>query len=323
MAASAKTRSQQAGSGSDGQTIFGELESAFEFGTTAFRTSDLNVSDSDLRKAKDPIHIAHVAFDLPNKLGRQYSWVLLLAPSHGKFLSPAHKVRCASDRLRFLAAFNELAADTLQHYVWRRLEHIFSDFTDVGHLFLEVDADQPNCATLLWEAILKLFPLDSALMTHLQLAQCVKRAIKGPSAPTSDGVQVWFNNMAELRRQFYADPNFSLDHLLASLMLESLASSDDRSLHAASVKIKAQLELQHEESPSDVQIDLPTMRAPQMFRLTFQPSGALQSFKSNRVTHLAILRSLLLLLLSVGAPAPSRGAFMSASVARSIARFIY
>ena len=115
-------------------------------------------------------------------------WVLLLATSHSSFLTPAEQVRCAANLLTFLTAYNCLASDTLQHYVYQRLQFIFSEFSDVGHVFIEVDSAQPNCATLCWEAILNLFPLDSVLLTHLQLAQCVQRAINGPKVTTTNGV---------------------------------------------------------------------------------------------------------------------------------------
>ena len=49
------------------------LPQIFEYGTAAFRVSDINISDAALRKVKTPIHIAHVAYDLPNKLGKQFS----------------------------------------------------------------------------------------------------------------------------------------------------------------------------------------------------------------------------------------------------------
>ena len=123
-------------------TALGET-SNIEYGTALFRTSDIAFSDAVLRKVTDPVHIAHVAFDLPNKLGNQYSWVLLLAPSHNSFLKAAEQVRCAANRLTFLMAYNRLATHTLQHYVYQRLQYIFSEFSDVGHVFIDVDSAQP------------------------------------------------------------------------------------------------------------------------------------------------------------------------------------
>ena len=79
MAASAGARTKQDSSTdnepSDGLPVFGDLDSDFEYGTAVFRTSDLHISDSALHKVTAPIHIAHVAFELANKLGKQYSWV--------------------------------------------------------------------------------------------------------------------------------------------------------------------------------------------------------------------------------------------------------
>ena len=66
--------------------------SAIEYGTAVFRTSDIAFSDAVLRKVTDPVHVTHVAFDLPNKLGTLYAWVLLLALSHSKFLNAADQL---------------------------------------------------------------------------------------------------------------------------------------------------------------------------------------------------------------------------------------
>ena len=116
MASSAGARAQRRQDSSGDNEIsyaapdaLGET-SDIEYGTAVFRTSDIAFSDAVLRKVTDPVHIAHVDFDLPNKLGNQYSWVLLLAPSHSSFLKVDQQVRCAANHLTFLAAYNQLAA---------------------------------------------------------------------------------------------------------------------------------------------------------------------------------------------------------------------
>lgn len=100
MASSAGARKKQEPSGDHDNadsTIFSAPASDFQYGTAALRVSDINISDSDLPQVTNAVHIARVAYELYNKLGNQYSWVLLLAPSHSPFLTSTERARCEAN----------------------------------------------------------------------------------------------------------------------------------------------------------------------------------------------------------------------------------
>ena len=229
-------------------------------GASVFRISEIGIQDSNLPQVNTPDDIAHLAYELVRQLGNNYSWVITLATSYVKFLSRADRVQCEDARATFLATYNALAPSTLQHYVYQRLDVAFSNFSEVGQVFVNITSGEPDCATQCWEAILRLYPLDSVLMTHLQLARCVSGAVAGPVSSQHSDVQAWFTQMIKLRRQFYADSKFSLDDLMASLMLASLGSSDDPYLRAASVAIKTSIEHAHAEDPDDVTLDFASIK---------------------------------------------------------------
>jgi hypothetical protein len=167
--------------------------------------------------------------DFFTALGLQYRWVVTRG-TIGKTIVSAEDLDNDNAKEQLWMAVHEHEHDLLEDTVYRRIQALWSDFSDAYSVFDENGPTQPFCAQKVWEALLNDFPLQHKLMQTVLLAREIGNLVSWNGASKRD-INNLFKSLNVTRQSFSCmQQQFTIDDVFKAVIMATLKSSDTRVL---------------------------------------------------------------------------------------------
>lgn len=168
-------------------------------------------------------------------LGIQFRWLLPRTTLASTLVSADDLAIDNAKELAWMDMY-ERDRDTIEDVLYRRLQDLWSPFTDALQVFAANSSAQPLCAQTVWEALLTKFPLEHKRMQTVMLAREIARMMKWDGDSKAD-VNHHFASVNELYRTMHYIGNLSIEDVLKSVLMATLKASKQSSLRDAYHKV--------------------------------------------------------------------------------------
>ena len=175
-----------------------------------------------------------------------YSFVLRLSTEERKMLTKTELLLHRTNRAAFLDAWTPSSLTHLHHDVYMELKRYLSRSILVAHIFTQVTTEHHECATGLWDALLRTFHPRSHQVISAVIAEAASTILQGPDHDTTDpakGFRKWDAAVISLHANARDLPALDAGLLSTCLMVASLHASKEDSYYQAYLQLQATLAL--------------------------------------------------------------------------------